>query len=99
MKLVSLEQFQRLTALSDKSLVWLLTKNLLPCQSKPGEGLQVDLESVEIAKLQEAILARQAAALEERSPEISEQLGNIVRDELEILVNEALGKYLGEEEN
>ncbi|MBN8550778.1 MAG: hypothetical protein J0M12_15800 [Deltaproteobacteria bacterium] len=96
MKTVSLEEFQKLVGISDKALVWLLTQNLLQCQTTADRGLCVDLESVDTENLRKAILARRDSVLEERKDIIVERLGNAVRDELQSIVDEAIGHYIAE---
>ncbi len=97
MKTVSLEEFQKLVGISDKALVWLLTHNMVQCQTSPERGLTVDLESVDTNALREAILTRRDEIVEQRKEIIVERLGNVVRDELTSIVNEAIGHYLAEE--
>jgi len=99
MKIVSLEEFQKLVGLSDKALIWLLTRNLVQCQIVAERGLCVDLESVDTKSLRESILARREAVLDRRNEIIVERLGNVVRDELESIVDEAIGHYLAEEKS
>lgn len=93
-RLVSLQEFQKLTGLSDKALVYLLKQNLLRCSVSDQSLLMVDLESVEIQHLQAAILERHGEVLNLNSTVISETLGTIVRDHLDVIVNEALGRFL-----
>lgn len=97
MKNVSLEEFQRLVGISDKALVWLLTNKLLHCKPSSDGGLTVDLEAVDTHALREAILARRDEIIDQRKEVIVERLGNVVRDELNSIVNEAIGHYLAEE--
>lgn len=97
MKNVSLEEFQKLVGVSDKALVWLLTHNVVQCQASPEHGISVDLESVDTKALREAILARRDEIVDQRKEIIVERLGNVVRDELTSIVNEAIGHYLAEE--
>jgi hypothetical protein len=97
MKLVALAEFQNLLGLSDKALVWLLTHNALQCEIRPEKGICIDIDSVPVKKLQEAIIARQQEVLDRNQDLVTERLGAVVRDELETIVNEALGRFLTRE--
>ena len=95
---VNLQEFQRLSGLSDKALLHLLKHNQLRCEVRDGSCLVIDIESTETKALQESILQRQHETLNSHQDLISERLGTIVRDEMQSIVDEAIARLISEQE-
>ena len=94
MRNVSLAQFQSITGISDAALCLLLKKNLLPCSYHPEAGLSIDISSVEIRTLVDAIAERMATPAPAVQEMINERVGGLIADSFERVCDEAL-KRLG----
>ena len=89
MKLVTLENFQKLAGLSDRALCWLLVRNRLRCENDAQHGLMVDLDSLETRELLKSISAEQSSALESGQRLLIERLAGVATKGFEEIVNQA----------
>ncbi|MBX7145529.1 MAG: hypothetical protein K1X79_13850 [Oligoflexia bacterium] len=92
MKQVSLSEFQRLTALPDRAVLWLLYNNRIKCSVDASKGLLVDIDSVENADIVGALTARQESVTAQNMETLSAQVGDIIQDELDRIVDEACAR-------
>jgi len=90
MSRVNLRDFQRLTQLSDSSLLWLLQNNRLKVDLDPRAGLLVSLDNQETKSLVEALKARKQNFFERRPKILKERLASIVADHLDDILDEAI---------
>ncbi len=98
-RFVSLQEYQRLSGLSDKALLHLLKHNLLSCSNRENSGLVVDIESTEVRALHEAILKRQQEVSLQQQDLISERVGTIVRDEMQSIIDEAIARLIAAQDS
>ncbi|MCB0309782.1 MAG: hypothetical protein KDD42_01025 [Bdellovibrionales bacterium] len=90
MKLLTLEEFQKLTSISDRAIVWLLKNKKLACQINDQNELLVDIESAQIKDLVSAISARHLELMTNNRRLVSERLAKIVSSKLEEFLDQAL---------
>lgn len=90
MKLVTLSDFQKLAGLSDKALSWLLTRNLVACQTDAARGILVDLDSVETGDLLKSIAARRSRVLREGDRLMMEKLAAVATRNFEDIIEQVV---------
>ncbi|RIL05622.1 MAG: hypothetical protein DCC75_11530 [Proteobacteria bacterium] len=90
MSRVNLRDFQRLTQLSDSSLLWLLQNNRLKVDLDPRAGVLVSLDNQETKSLVEALKARKQNFFERKPKILKERLASIVADHLDDILDEAI---------
>ena len=89
MRTLSLAQFQSISGLSDAALCALLRKNQLPCSYDSENGIVIDVSSVEIQSLVQALAERVAAPSPAIQEIINERVGGIIADAFERIRKEA----------
>jgi hypothetical protein len=92
MNLVNLKEFQKITRVSDKTLLLLLSNGALPISLGADRKIMIDMTSVEIKKL---IVALNRELNQKENEEFSlmvEEAGNIIREEFDSLIVAASGK-------
>lgn len=95
MKTLSLDEFQRMTSLSDTTMLWLLKQGHLPTVLSPSGSIGIDCDNLAVQDLIHAIVARLAAPEILQAPLLHERLRRAIGEELEKVVAEAchlLGK-------
>lgn len=98
MKQLTLSDFQKLTGLSDAALLYLLKENKLACETNRDGALLVDVSTVQIKELIQALTKRQSEALEVEREVIKERIARIASEELGSIIDRAITIYLGERE-
>ncbi|RMG43704.1 MAG: hypothetical protein D6719_03200 [Candidatus Dadabacteria bacterium] len=92
MKLVNLSEFQRLTGISDRSLLWLLKNRRLICQVSDASEIMIDIESADVKKLIEAMKSTNHDFLKKRQRIITEKFARIIGEELDVIVDQAVAR-------
>ena len=94
--MITLEEFQKLSGLSDSSLVWLLTHNQLACSVSEESGIMVDPESTSVKTLIRSLRDKKTEVLAGKERVIIERLARIVGEQLEEVAHEAIATFLAE---
>lgn len=102
MKLVTIHTFQKITGLSDRAMLQLLERvgndpQHIYGEIHPDHGIVLDVNSVRVRDLVEALKANQQSALEAKRSVIVEKLGSIIVDEIEDIFLEATAKASAEQ--
>ena len=90
MKLISLRDFQNISNLSDRALLWLLVNQRLTCQCDQSGAIMIDADSLQVKELVKAISTRSAELVTAKMPVISERFANIVARRLDDILEQAL---------
>jgi len=94
MKLLSLKEFQALCAISDSALANLLRENLVRCVVDPERGLLIDVDSASVSSLIQALREKRSSLREAEHKLLSEKASRIIRENLDQILDEAIGTYL-----
>jgi|Wag4MinimDraft_19_1082662.scaffolds.fasta_scaffold80774_2 hypothetical protein len=89
MNLINLKEFQKITRVSDKTLVLLLSNGALPISLGADSKIMIDMNSVEIKKLVVALNRELSKKEEEEFSLMVEEAGNLIREEFDSLINAA----------
>lgn len=92
MKMVSLNDFQNATGLSNEALLWLLKNNKLQISQHEKKGILVEISSVEKSELIKSMLHRDISLLEQNKGLIKERMSLIINQQLEELLDKALAQ-------
>lgn len=87
---LTLDEFQRLTGVSDAALLWALKNNLFALSYSAENGLSVDIDSVDVKDLVRALASKKEEILAQESGVLTEKITNIISNNLEQLVDRAL---------
>ena len=89
MKRLSLAEFQKLSGISDASLVWLLNNGKLSCFAEPGKPLEVEASGVAVATIVEAIVQARTNAIPSPDVALEERISAVIAEEMESILAEA----------
>jgi hypothetical protein len=89
MNLINLKEFQKITRVSDKTLVLLLSNGALPISLGADSKIMIDMNSVEIKKLVVALNRELSKKEEAEFSLMVEEAGNLIREEFDSLINAA----------
>lgn len=90
MSYVSLEDFQKLTGISDSALLWLLKRQNLVCEIGQSGILQIDIESAHVKSLIEALAQKQTEVLAADRDLLFERISGILLTRLDDIVARAV---------
>jgi len=90
MSFISLQEFQRLSGISDAVLVHLLCSNKLRCSLDPAGSLLVDVDDPRLAEVMTGITGLSCEILRGRQVLIAERVAAVIRDELGHILEDAL---------
>ena len=94
MKKISLEDFQNITGMPDSSLLYLLKKNKLKLEHNRENGILIDATDVRNDEIILAVIKENVSTLKQHKDIIKERLSIIIGDQIELLLDEALGNLL-----
>lgn len=94
MKRITVLEFKKLSGLSDRALVTLLTANRLPCSVDPSLGLMIDIDAVHSGTILQGTITPSIDTLESDRQVIRERFSRIIADNLDSITDEALSLYL-----
>ena len=94
MKKISLEDFQNITGMPDSSLLYLLKKNKLKLEHNRENGILIDATDVRNDEIIRAVIKENVSTLKQHKDIIKERLSIIIGDQIELLLDEALGNLL-----
>lgn len=94
MKMIPLSEFQRITQLSDKAIVWLINQQEIEMQVDSKRGLLISPESATTRSLVNAITSSEQSATQAKKALIIEKLASIIDDGLDDIVDAALVRLL-----
>ena len=89
MKLISLAELQRLTGLSDRAMMQILSNGQLQCECRDNE-IFFDSSSIELHSLVRAIAQRKQEIIQRDQNYISERISSLIAQRLEALFERAL---------
>ena len=95
MKYLSLSEFKNLTQLTDAALVYLLEENRLDLQLGNDGTLQINVDSVDTTEIAQAIAQEYDSLLDDHKEILREKLATMLGEELDQLLDSALGQVLG----
>ncbi|MBX7139305.1 MAG: hypothetical protein K1X83_15125 [Oligoflexia bacterium] len=93
MKLLKLADFQNLSGLSDRALMWLLKNQKLACQCSAAGEILVDADSAEMQEIVTALKQQSREIGVRRASLIKEKLGQLVSQRVERVIDEAIAIY------
>lgn len=101
MKLVPISSFQKITGISDRAMLQLLERvgkdaTQVYAEMSETQGLLLDVDSLKVRDLVEAIRQKQDKELSQKRAVIVEKLGAIVVEEIESIFLEASARASAE---
>ena len=88
---ISLKEFQRVTGISDRALVWLLHHNSLPL-SVSEKGITVQGDKLEIDRIIDAIVAKREGVRNNEKALLVERAASTICSKLDELLAEAISE-------
>jgi len=87
--MIDLQEFQKVTKISDRTLVFLLGKGAIPITLGSDHKIMIDMERVEIKKLVHALNREHSAEETAEFNLLVEEAGRIIREEFDSLITTA----------
>ena len=94
MKMIPLAEFQRITQLSDRAIVWLLNHREIEMEVDPKRGLLIAPDSAATKTLIGALSSSEHSLAQAKRALIVEKLASIVDDGLDDIVDAALARLI-----
>ena len=91
MKKINLQDFQKLSGLSDKAMLWLLINGKLPI-SLDSNTITIDPSGLDMRSLIQSIAVRVQERFSSHQALIEERLESLIAEKLEDLVEEAIAR-------
>ena len=92
---ITLQEFRKISGLSDTAIVWLLANNSLICSPDPEKGLLIDVDSLDYKKLTSILGTKLDEEFTSNKSILSARLSKIVNDNLADIISEAVKSIKG----
>lgn len=97
MKMIPLAEFQRITQLSDRAIVWLLNNREIEMEVDPKRGLLIAPDSATTRTLIDALSSSEHSLAQAKRALIVERLASIVDDGLDDIVDAAIARLISKQ--